>query len=84
MVLAGVLISASTRDKFQLKIRPRRSWINQFIGGLLMGLGAALIPGGNDVLLLNGIPGLSPHAAPAFLSMLLGIAITLLVKNARK
>jgi hypothetical protein len=44
-----------------------------------MGLGAALVPGGNDVLLLNAIPGLSPHALPAYLAMLAGIAIALMV-----
>ncbi len=44
-----------------------------------MGLGAAMIPGGNDVLiLLHGIPSLSPHAVPAFLAMLVGIAVSLM------
>ena len=37
------------------------------------------LPGGNDVLLLNAIPGLSPHAVPAYLAMLAGIAIALMV-----
>jgi len=50
-----------------------------FTGGLLMGIGAASIPGGNDVLLLHGIPGFSFHAVPVFLAMLAGIALTLLV-----
>ena len=44
-----------------------------------MGLGAAFVPGGNDVLLLNAIPGLSPHALPAYLAMLAGIGIALIV-----
>ena len=43
-----------------------------------MGLGAAMIPGGNDALILYGIPFLSPHAAPAFLAMLVGIAVSLM------
>ncbi len=43
-----------------------------------MGLGAAMIPGGNDVLILHGIPSLSPHAVPAFLAMLVGIAVSLM------
>ena len=42
-----------------------------------MGLGAALVPGGNDMILLNGIPGLSTHALPAYLAMLAGIGLTL-------
>jgi hypothetical protein len=45
--------------------------------GLLMGLGVALTPGGNDALVLYGIPSLSPHALPAFLAMVLGTALGL-------
>ena len=41
-------------------------------------MGAAMIPGGNDVLILHGIPSLSPHAVPAFLAMLAGIAGSLM------
>jgi short-chain fatty acids transporter len=36
------------------------------VGGIFMGLGAALIPGGNDVLVLHGIPSLSPQAIPSY------------------
>ncbi len=42
-----------------------------------MGFGAALVPGGNDVLILHAIPILSPHALPAYLAMLAGICVTL-------
>ena len=38
-----------------------------------------MVPGGNDVLILHAIPTLSPHALPAYLAMLVGIAITLVV-----
>jgi uncharacterized protein len=41
--------------------------------------GVALTPGGNDALVLYGIPGLSPHALPAFLAMAVGIALGLSV-----
>ena len=47
-----------------------------------MSLGAAMIRGGNDVLILHGIPSLSPHAVPAFLAMLVGIAVSLISKRA--
>ena len=43
-----------------------------------MGTGAVLIPGGNDTLMLKSLPGLSPHALPAFAALLLGIGVTLL------
>ena len=47
-----------------------------------MGLGAAMVPGGNDVLILHDIPSLSPHAVPAFLAMLVGIAVSLMSMRA--
>ena len=42
-----------------------------------MGIGAMFIPGGNDGLILFGIPSLSPHAIPAYLGILAGVAIAL-------
>jgi len=38
-------------------------------GGLLMGAGAALVPGGNDSLILFGLPLLGPNAWLAFACM---------------
>jgi hypothetical protein len=48
-------------------------WLRNLVGGLLMGFGVALTPGGNDALVLYAIPTLSPHALPAFVAMLVGI-----------
>ncbi len=76
-LVAGVVFSAWQRRSFRLRWRPRLGWISYLVGGAFMGFGAALVPGGNDVLILHGIPTLSPHALPAYLAMLIGIAITL-------
>jgi len=76
-VIVGIVFSAWQRRSFQLRWRPNLEWSPHLIGGTLMGLGAALVPGGNDALLLHGIPWLSPHAIPAYLAMLLGIALAL-------
>jgi toxin CptA len=43
-------------------------------GGALMGFGGSLIPGGNDNLILVGLPGLQPHAWLAIAAMIAGIA----------
>ena len=74
----GMTISAWQSRTFALEWRPALSWMRQFLGGVLMGLGVAMVPGGNDVLILNGIPSLSPHAIPAYLAVIAGIAATLL------
>lgn len=40
---------------------------------------AAVVPGGNDTLILHGIPSLSAHAIPAYLAMLAGVAVAMAV-----
>ena len=77
--LLGIIVSAIQSRHVLLQTTPKPIWIRYFFGGVLMGMGAALVPGGNDMLLFNGIPGLSLHALPAYLAMLLGIGVSLAV-----
>lgn len=51
--------------------------VRHLMGGVLMGAGAALIPGGNDTLLLNTLPTLAIQAVIAYLALLTGIASVL-------
>jgi len=76
-ILAGMLLSTVQRGSFRLDWRPRPAWLRHAGGGLLMGMGVGLTPGGNDALVLYGIPSLSPHALPAFFAMVVGIALGL-------
>ncbi|HEX9139654.1 MAG TPA: YeeE/YedE thiosulfate transporter family protein [Steroidobacteraceae bacterium] len=46
----------------------------RFVGGILLSIGALLVPGGNDTLLLWTIPGLASYGFIAFGAMLLTIA----------
>lgn len=77
-VLAGMLISTLQRGSFRLDWRPQWSWLRNIGGGVLMGLGTAMLPGGNDALILYGIPSFSPHALPAYAALLIGAAAGLL------
>jgi uncharacterized membrane protein YedE/YeeE len=76
-VLFGMFASTWQRGSFRVEWKPRLSWFRNIFGGILMGLGCALLPGGNDALILYGIPGLSPHALPAYAALLLGIFVAL-------
>ncbi len=77
-LLAGMLVSALERGSLAWR-QPQRltGWARHAGGGALMGLGAALVPGGNDTLLLGGLPSLAPAAVAAYVSMVLGIALML-------
>lgn len=77
-VLAGMFASTWQRGSFRLDWRPRFSWLRNIFGGALMGLGTAMLPGGNDALVLYGIPSFSPHALPAYAALIIGAAIGLL------
>jgi uncharacterized membrane protein YedE/YeeE len=81
-VLLGMLSSTWQRRSFRIDWRPRWSWLRNIFGGALMGFGTALLPGGNDALVLYGIPSLSPHAIPAYLALVAGIAVALLTMRA--
>jgi hypothetical protein len=77
--LVGIAVSAFQARHLILQADLSPDWLKNLAGGVLMGAGASLVPGGNDILLLSGIPGLSAHGLPAYLSMLSGIAVTMLL-----
>lgn len=80
--MAGMGLSAWQRGTFALRPPRLRPALRGAVGGVLMGLGSVLVPGGNDGLILFGLPSLSPHAAPAYLGLLAGIFATLLTMRA--
>lgn len=74
-LLAGMAASALQRRALAWHAPARLlGWSRHLGGGILMGAGAALIPGGNDTLLLSGLPSATAAAVGAYLCMLLGIA----------
>jgi uncharacterized protein len=77
---AGAAAAAWTGGNFRLRLNvavlPHRLG-----GGTLMGFGAALVPGGNAVLILHGIPAFSPHAVPDYLALCLGITVMLQISG---
>jgi hypothetical protein len=66
------------------RVSPRPALLARcFVGGLMMGLGSLFIPGGNDGLILVGMPLLWPYAWVAFATMCLSIALLMWVSKAR-
>lgn len=68
--IAGVLRPTSPRARDVLRCA---------VGGAMMGLGAMLVPGSNDGLILIGLPLLLPHAWVAVSVMALSIATAITV-----
>jgi hypothetical protein len=80
-LFVGVLWGGHTAGRF----RPTRITLPQvakcFAGGVSMGWGSLLIPGGNDGLILVGMPLLWPYAWSAFLTMCVAIGVALVVEK---
>lgn len=65
-LVAGMVIAAAIGGMFRLQWGTPREWAAAAGGGLLMGLGATLVPGGNDTMLFAGIPLLLPNLLAAY------------------
>jgi hypothetical protein len=78
-LFTGALIGGWTAGASGIKF-PKATTVGRcLIGGGLMGVGAALIPGGSDGLILIGMPLLWPYAWIAFASMCITIFIATLL-----
>lgn len=71
---AGAVWGAMSAGRFALTWGSPRDALAHAGGGALMGAGAALIPGGNDALVLLGMPLLQPAAFAAYAAMCATIA----------
>lgn len=77
--MLSMLASAIWRKSFRVRMPRFRNALRHFGAGLVMGTGAALMPGGNDGLILFGLPALSPHALPTWGAIVAGIAVAFFV-----
>jgi uncharacterized membrane protein YedE/YeeE len=79
-LLSGAITSAVINKQLNFTFA-RDKWHRNIAGGLLMGAGASMIPGGNGKLILHDMPDLAVNAFFAYLFMIIGIAITLLLQK---
>jgi len=80
----GAIMAAVTSRTFKLHKMQSALAGRNFAGGMIMGVAAATIPGGNDVLMLYGIPSLAPNALAACATMIGTLAAIFYVKNRLK
>jgi hypothetical protein len=74
--------SAVLRGSFRLRRIRAVAALRHGMAGIMMGMGAAMIPGGNDGLILFGLPALSPHALPSWLAIIVGVWLALILMRA--
>jgi len=69
-MIAGGIYAAISADNFKIQSPQLFPFIACLAGGSLMGAAAIIIPGGNDGMLLKGIPSLASHAIIAYAIMI--------------
>lgn len=77
--IGGASLGAFTRRAFKFVAPTPRALAEKAGAGMLMGAGSFLTPGGNDALVLVGLPHLFGYAFVAYLSMSATIAAILLI-----
>jgi len=80
-LFAGAMWGGFTARRFRSTRISLAQLAKCFTGGVLMGWGSLLIPGGNDGLLLVGIPLLWPYAWLAFVTMCVVIGVALAIEK---
>jgi uncharacterized protein len=79
-MFGGSLVSARLmRHRFMLKWPTTETIVRRTLGGILMGVGAVFIPGGNDTLLMIGFPMGAWQAALAY-ALFVGTVAALIAK----
>ncbi|MEP7276209.1 MAG: YeeE/YedE thiosulfate transporter family protein, partial [Betaproteobacteria bacterium] len=81
-LFAGAFTGGLTAGSFGSTTVTLSRLVRCFASGVLMGWGSLLIPGGNDGLILVGMPLLFPYAWVAMASMALAIAAAMLATRA--
>ena len=80
-LLAGAMLGGWTAGRFRHTQVTLGGTLRCLAGGVLMGWGSAFIPGGNDGLILVGMPLLWPYAWVAFVTMCVSIAGAIWVQD---
>ncbi len=78
-MVAGGITAAIRQGRFILRLPGFGRALACLAGGMLMGAASVIIPGGNDGLLLSGIPALAPHAFAGYLAMLGSMMVLLAI-----
>lgn len=80
-MIGGGVFAAVRSSTFRLR---GTSWLQgsrHLAGGTAMGAAAQLIPGGNGVIIVYGLPSFAPHALIAYLGMMITLTLLIWARN---
>lgn len=79
LLLLGSIIGGVSLGRFRVQVPSLTDLINRFVGGMLMGVGSIIIPGGNDSFILRGMSSGDGSAFLGYTTMIMGIAATIVL-----
>lgn len=80
-IVSGMTIATVLSKNFKFHPGTFKAFAERFLAGSLMGFAVGFIPGGNDTIILHGIPGIAFHAPVALTIMMMSIAVVVLAKK---
>lgn len=80
----GAIAAAAWRGRLRLRLPKARRLVRDTVGGALMMAGGLLLPGGNDGLVLYGVPGGSPRAVLGWAALLAALTASFAVPRLRR
>jgi uncharacterized protein len=83
-LITGMVVAAMIGGMFRLRLGTLREWSAAAGGGFLMGIGATLVPGGNDTMLFTGIPLLLPNLLAAYAAFFVTLTIGQLLREKQR
>jgi uncharacterized membrane protein YedE/YeeE len=80
-LIAGMTIAALVAGTYGMQAGRPGQWLRALAGGLLMGAGATLVPGGNDAMLFTGVTLLLPNLLAGYASFAATLTLVLLMRR---
>lgn len=80
-LIAGMTIATVVAGTFRLHTGTLTQWLRAGGGGLLMGTGATLVPGGNDAMLFTGVPLLLPNLLAGYAAFTATLFLALAIRQ---
>ncbi|SHE60952.1 hypothetical protein SAMN04487965_0265 [Microbulbifer donghaiensis] len=78
LLIAGAVLGGVTAERFSIVPIAVRPALRRVVGGYMMGVAVAIVPGGNTRLILVDLPSLHWHGAQAYAAMVIAIAVSLI------
>jgi uncharacterized protein len=81
VMVVGAVAGAIIGQTFRFDVGSQWQWVKTLCGGVLMGCGAGLVPGGNDRMLMLGFPLLLPNLILAYAAMMSLLIVTVALER---